>query len=76
MNLEGFEHSNALLSTQFMELKKKVNATEFDKEKPILKFKKNKVALEISKVYHQIVYFAKSRKLYQYLIVVSKLFYS
>jgi hypothetical protein len=39
-----------------------VNATEFDKEKPILKFKKNKVALEISKVYHQIVYLQKIKK--------------
>jgi hypothetical protein len=54
MNLEGFEHSNALLSHSLWS-SKKVNATEFEKKKPILKFK-TKCALEISKVYHQIVY--------------------
>jgi hypothetical protein len=34
MNLEGFEHSNALLSPTVYGAQKKVNATEFDKEKP------------------------------------------
>jgi cobalt-zinc-cadmium resistance protein CzcA len=44
-----------LLSPTVYGAQKKVNATEFDKEKPFWN-SKNKVALEISKVYHQIVY--------------------
>jgi cobalt-zinc-cadmium resistance protein CzcA len=44
-----------------------VNATEFDKEKPILKFKKQSGIRNIESISPNCV-FAKSRKLYQYLI--------
>lgn len=46
---------------------KKVNVTEFEKEKASFEIQKNKVSLDISKVYYQIVYLQHQEKLYQYL---------
>ena len=46
---------------------KKVNTTEFEKEKASLEIQKNKAALAISKIYYQIVYLQHQEKLYQYL---------
>lgn len=46
---------------------KKVNTTEFEKEKASFEIQKNKVSLEISKVYFQILYLQHQEKLYQYL---------
>ena len=46
---------------------KKVNITEFEKEKASFELQKNKIYLEISKVYYQIVYLQHQEKLYVYL---------
>ncbi|WP_369765120.1 CusA/CzcA family heavy metal efflux RND transporter [Flavobacterium sp. WC2429] len=46
---------------------KKVNTTEFEKEKASFEIQKNKTSLMISKVYYQIVYLQHEEKLYQYL---------
>ncbi|MGO4818264.1 CusA/CzcA family heavy metal efflux RND transporter [Flavobacterium sp. W22_SRS_FP1] len=46
---------------------KKLNTTEYEKEKAIFKIQKNKLSLEISKVYYQIVYLQNQENLYLYL---------
>jgi cobalt-zinc-cadmium resistance protein CzcA len=46
---------------------KKVNKTEYEKEKANFKIQKNKLSLEISKVYYHIVYLQNREKLYFYL---------
>ncbi len=46
---------------------KKVNTTEYKKEKAIFEIQKNKLSLEVSKVYYQIVFLQNQEKLYFYL---------
>jgi len=46
---------------------KKLNTTEYEKEKAHYEIQKNKLSLEISKAYYQIVYLQHQEKLYQYL---------
>ncbi|MFT5714037.1 MAG: cobalt-zinc-cadmium resistance protein CzcA [Flavobacterium sp.] len=46
---------------------KKVNEAEYEKEKAFFEIEKNKLSLEISKVYYQIVYLQNQEKLYFYL---------
>ncbi|NRS87500.1 cobalt-zinc-cadmium resistance protein CzcA [Flavobacterium sp. 7E] len=47
--------------------RKKVNTTEFEKEKASFEIQKNKLSLAIAKGYHQIVYLQHQEKLYAYL---------
>ncbi|MDG2432758.1 efflux RND transporter permease subunit, partial [Flavobacterium sp.] len=47
--------------------RKKVNTTEFEKEKASFEIQKNKLSLAIAKGYHQIVYLQHQEKLYVYL---------
>ncbi|NRT14731.1 cobalt-zinc-cadmium resistance protein CzcA [Flavobacterium sp. 28A] len=47
--------------------RKKVNTTEFEKEKASFEIQKNKLSLAIAKGYHQIVYLKHQEKLYMYL---------
>jgi cobalt-zinc-cadmium resistance protein CzcA len=46
---------------------KKLNSTEYEKEKTLYEIHKNKLSLEISKVYYQIVFLQNQEKLYFYL---------
>ncbi|MGO4821747.1 MULTISPECIES: CusA/CzcA family heavy metal efflux RND transporter [unclassified Flavobacterium] len=46
---------------------KKLNTTEYEKEKAHYEIQKNKLSLEISKAYYQIVYLQHQEKLYHYL---------